>query len=305
MLTIDNIRKLKTLYQENKNIIQYIESNTDLDREEAILHSYDLQAGRYVKGLADKKIKTHKEEIGYKLGEILKKLSISCICEAGVGEATTLVPVLSSVEIKKKFAFDISMSSLLHGQRYLKNNNLEVDLFCAELLRIPFPDNSIECMFTFHCVESNGKKEKRVLNELLRVTKKYLILIEPDYDFFGEEQKTRMDLCGYAKHLPQHLSELGAKIIHYEPWGIDINPINKTSIIIVEKSQSKQASSDEVNFISPISGEPLMQNSEGLFCDEDGFFFPKVKNIPVLLKGSAILVSHYNHFDKADTQAGI
>ncbi|MDR3491490.1 MAG: class I SAM-dependent methyltransferase [Gammaproteobacteria bacterium] len=296
MLSYRDIVKLKTLFQNNENIIHYIKSNTDLNPEEAILHSYDLQAGSYIKALSDQKAhKILKEQIGLKLAGILKDLSVNHVCEAGVGEATTLSHVLSEVQFNKTFAFDISMSRLLYANEYLANNNHNVNLFCSELSSIPFPDNSIECIYTYHTLESNGGNEEYLLKELLRVTNKYLILIEPDYDLFGNEQKLRMTSHGYIKHLQQHLSKLNANIIRHEPWELDSNPLNKASIIIVEKDNVNQIP-DEVNFCSPISYQDLIKVDEGFFCKSDGFLFPTVKNIPVFLKKNAILISHYDSF---------
>lgn len=289
MLTFNDIAKLKSLFQNNQNIIQYIKSNTNMDIEEAILHSYDLQAGSYISALVNTEVKMLKKHIGIKLADLLKKLNINCVCEVGVGEATTLCHVLSSIQIKEKFAFDISMSRLLYGQKYLKANNIEVNLFCAELLHIPFADNAIECVYSYHSLEPNGGKEQLLLNELLRITQKYLILIEPDYDLFSEEQKNRMDQHNYSKHLHNHLTEMGANIICYEPWELDSNPLNKASLIIVEKNHAAH----DIDYVSPVSHKPLIPVEEGLFCKEDGFLFPIVKNIPVLLRKNAILISHY------------
>ena len=295
MLNFKDIVTIKNLFQTKQNIIQYIKANTDLNSEDAILHSYDLQAGSYIKALSEQPShKILKEQIGVKLGKILRELEVHCVCEAGVGEATTLYHVLTEIKLKETFAFDISMSRLLYAKKYLSQNDHHVNLFCAELSKIPLPDDSVECMYTYHTLESNGGNEKTLLSELLRVTKKYLILIEPDYDLFTKEQQLRMSQYGYIKHLRQHLADMNVKVMRHEPWELDSNPLNKASIIIVEKN-SKQAF-EPLIFCSPISLHPLMKVAEGFFCKEDGFLFPEVKNIPVLLRKAAILVSHYDSF---------
>lgn len=295
MLTFEDIIKLKTLFQNNENIIKYIKNNTQLNPEEAILHSYDLQAGSYIQELIDKEQKTHKIEVGLKLAKIFSELAVQCVCEVGVGEATTLGHVLPFLEINKKFGFDISMSRLLYAKKYLEQNQLTADLFCAELSRIPFFNDSIECVYSFHSLEPNGGNEKFLLSELLRVTKKYLILIEPDYDLFSAEQKDRMNQHGYIKHLRHHLSELGAHVIHYEPWELDSYHLNSASIIIVEKSNAVSDFFREDYFCSPISHQPVVNVLDGWFCEEDGYLFPSINNIPVFLRKNAILISHYNN----------
>ena len=128
------------------------------------------------------------------------------------------------------------------------------------------------------------------------MTQRYLILIEPDYDLFSDEQKKRMDEHGYCKYLYPYLCELGANILHYGPWGFDSNDLNKASIIIVEKSSVKLCASPNIEYVSPISLMPLMKGPHGFYCKEDGHLFPVVNDIPVLLKKNAILISHYHKF---------
>jgi ubiquinone/menaquinone biosynthesis C-methylase UbiE/uncharacterized protein YbaR (Trm112 family) len=300
MLTFKDIVELKTRFKNNENIIQYIKSNTQLDPTEAILHSYDLQAGSYTYELAIAEIRSHKKDVGLKLAEIFKELNVQSICEAGVGEATTLFHVLEYIDVTQTMGFDISMSRLLYGQQILKESQLKADLFCAELSHIPLASDSVECVYTFHSLEPNGGIEKNLLTELMRITKKYLVLIEPDYDLFSLEQKKRMDHHGYCKNLQVYLQELGANIVHYSPWEIDYNDLNRASLTIIQKEQAAASNSNEINYYSPISGRKLKQVPEGFFCEEDGFLFPKIKGIPVLLRKNAILISHYNDIDLKD-----
>jgi ubiquinone/menaquinone biosynthesis C-methylase UbiE len=292
MLTFDDIKTLKSLYKDNINVIQYLKESTHLPFEEAILHSYDLQAGSYIKELTTSlPMQINKEQVGLKLANILKDLSISVVCEAGIGEATTLGNILPHISLRKKWGFDISMSRLLYSKKYLEEQDFEVDLFCAEMSNIPFMDDTLECVYTFHSLEPNAGREKSILTELLRITQKYLILIEPDYDRYSKEQKYRMDQHGYCKNIRQHLQELNAKITHDEPWELDSYNLNKASLIIIEKNTPK--TQENHSYVSPISFQPLSRVAEGYFCQEDGFLFPSIQNIPNFIKKNAILVSRY------------
>ena len=51
-------------------------------------------------------------------------------------------------------------------------------------------------------MEPNGGREKEALLELSRIARKYLVLIEPAYEYASEKGKERMDLHGYVKNLP-------------------------------------------------------------------------------------------------------
>lgn len=292
MLEYDQISQIKSLYESGENVIQHINNHFDTAIHEAIMYSYDLQAGTYIQLLQSAETQAIKNAVGEKLAGLFQSLNIETLCEAGVGEATTLNAVLQHAKFKKTLAFDISMSRLLYAQQHLHAHQNEVALFCSDIQSIPFEDNAIDCVYTFHCLEPNRGREKELLSELLRVTSRYLVLIEPDYARFGLEQQQRMDKHNYVMHLPETLEALGAKIVLNEPWGIDANPLNKASLLVVEKAPSTKQSS--LDFVSPISATRLQQVDGGYFSEEDGHFFPVVAGIPNFLRDNAVLVSHLN-----------
>lgn len=297
MLDYTEIKKIKAIYENGGNIIQYTKANTSLPAEEVIMFSYDLQAGSYIKALQENNLQALKQKVGEKLASLFKDLAVETICEAGVGEATTLAHVLEHVSIPHVYAFDISLSRLLYAKSFMQDKGQTAALFCSELNRIPFPDNSIDCIYSYHSLEPNGGSEQMMLQELLRVAKRYLILIEPDFDMFDDEQRERMTKLGYIRHLHKHLQDLNAHILYYDAWDLDSNPQNKASIIIVEKKNKRDVV--KVEYISPVSHEPLLRVPEGWYCQHDGFLFPVVNGIPIFLKKYAILASHYHHFYKS------
>src|SRR5262245_51759829 len=81
----------------------------------AILYSYDMQAGSYVEQLRDPAIREVKERLGEYLATILDEISPISLLEAGVGEATSLLPVLKHMKSRPRhlLAFDLSLSRLL------------------------------------------------------------------------------------------------------------------------------------------------------------------------------------------------
>jgi ubiquinone/menaquinone biosynthesis C-methylase UbiE len=294
MLKFDEINKLRTLFKNGENVIQYIKANKmSCSVEEAILYAYDLQAGTYVKALSDQRVKSLKEQAGQKLASLFRSLGIQSFCEAGVGEGTTFAHVLGASESKRGIGFDISVSRLLYAQRFLKDQNLSASLFASELSQMPFADNAVECLYTFHSVEPNGGREKLILSELLRVARNYLVLVEPDYDRFDEAQKKRMEQHGYVKHLEKHLRELGANVIRYEPWELDVAAHNRASLFVIEKKKISSTISAEVQFASPVSHAKLKRIPEGYYSESDGFIFPVISGIPVFTNQNAILASHY------------
>lgn len=117
-------------YKKNINLLDYLKSisETGNDRSvEDILISYDFQAGSYVK--------EYESNPEWK-DKFLKRLtatidSFDCrkesILECGVGEATTLVPLLNQLNssFEKKYGIDISWSRCKAGLNFSKLGGAE------------------------------------------------------------------------------------------------------------------------------------------------------------------------------------
>lgn len=292
-LDFHEIQKIKQLYESGENVIDALGAYDSLSREDAILFSYDLQSGNYVKNMENPDFLHLKEKAGSKLAKLIQDIDVSVVCEAGVGEATTLAHVSKCMSNKAiNFAgFDISVSRLLYARSYLnKLNQTGIDLFAADLNQIPYPSNSVGCIMTFHAIEPNGGSEDKILRELIRVSSQYILLIEPDYDMFSDDQRSRMQKLGYCRHLRDRLVSMGLEIVMHEPWEIDGNQLNKASLILAKKNK---CSANSMSYVSPISGTPLSRVEDGWYSSDDGFLFPEVRGIPILMKSSGILVTHY------------
>jgi len=159
------------------------------------------------------------------------------ILEAGVGEATTLSGVLQHIEADvSSFGFDLSWSRVAYAKRWLQSQGVFNTTLCTgNLFHIPFADNSIDLVYTSHSIEPNGGTEEPILQELLRVTRKFLILLEPGYEFANEQARGRMDSHGYCKHLYGIAESLGYNVLKHNLFPFASNPLNPTAITIVKK----------------------------------------------------------------------
>src|SRR5262245_45692812 len=207
-------REIRALYDKGENITHWFQSRegTDGNSATAILYSYDAQAGSYVDALKDQAARTLKERVGQELGTLLDELAADSVIEAGVGEATSLAPVLSHMRRRPPhvLGFDMALSRLLFGRKHLtENGHRDVKLFAADLDRIPLASASIDVVLTVHAVEPNHGREEAILSELLRVARKHLVMVEPSYEFASTEGRARMDRLGYVRGLPTTLKRLG------------------------------------------------------------------------------------------------
>lgn len=294
MEKLKQLQKIKELYANGDNIIQYLKSigNNDTNTIEDILISYDFQAGSYIQGFSKNQEFNHK--YCKTLSEIIDKIgNVQSIIEVGVGEATTLNTVIRNLENKPSdiLGFDISWSRLKFAKELLTDIKLNsVKLFTANLFNIPLLDNSIDVVYTSHSIEPNGGKEEEALKELYRITNKYLILLEPSYEYANDEARARMKKNGYITKLHATAKKLGYQIKEHRLFEYCSNPLNPTGLIIIEKNEK---SSNNSNLVCPISNTELVNYSESLLFSKESFLaYPVIDGIPCLLKENSILASH-------------
>ncbi len=292
-----DLKKLKQLYCDNVNIIDYIknETNAGKNTSEMIMISYDLQAGSYIKKAL--KYPEWENEYSNAYVKVLNQLGeYDSILEVGVGEATTLSNILSKISNVPSdiFGFDISYSRIQYAISYLKKKNVKNStLFMGDLFNTAIQDSSIDIVYTNHSLEPNRGQEKEALLELYRITGRYLNLFEPIYELASDESKKYMEKHGYIQGLYSTAIELGYKVIEYKIL-FESNPIslNNTGVLIIEKNSSNKTK--VVNPLAcPITKAPLELIRNNYYCKESLLLYPIIDGIPCLLPDNAIIATHY------------
>lgn len=295
-----DVRELLALYRAGGNITQHLRAAEGArhNSQTAILYAYDVQAGSYVAAMADPAYAEAKRAAAARLAEILAPLRFASMLDAGTGEATTLAELLPRLERppERVLAFDLSLSRLLHARRHLRRRGLDrVELFTGALERIPLVDAAVDLVVTFHVCEPNGGREREVLAELLRVARRYLVLVEPSFELGSDETRRRIEQHGYVRGLPEHLRALGAPIVLHERFGVDANPANQAAVLVIDQGPRRGAPDGAV-LVSPLTGT-LLRRAEGCLTSGDGFAFPVIAGIPCLLPDNAILAAHLAELD--------
>ena len=254
--------EIRALFDRGENIIGWIQSRegAQTNSETAILYSYDVQAGSYVAELADEARRQFKDDFGRRLASVLDELAPTSLLDAGVGEATSLAPVLRHMAARPAhvLGFDLSLSRLLYARKHLADHDRpDVVLFTAGLDNIPLASASVDVVLTMHAVEPNHGREDVILGELLRVARRHLVMIEPSYELASAEGRARMERLGYVRELPAALERLGHPARRVEPWPLNANPLNPAALIVVDKSADVSDAAPQ--FVSPISGRKLVR----------------------------------------------
>jgi ubiquinone/menaquinone biosynthesis C-methylase UbiE/uncharacterized protein YbaR (Trm112 family) len=297
---------LQKMYDEGKNITKILKSS-GYNSEKSIEIAYDLQSGSYIE-----QAKRNKKQINAWAKEIAKIIqpyidNNQMILDCGTGEATTFIHFLNYLSIppKKALAFDLSLSRVRLGEHYAQKNtryNEKLVFFCASMEDIPLPKSSIDLVLTFHALEPNHGREKILIKELFRVSKSYVMLFEPCYEYNSDEGKKRMQQLGYIRNIDKTISSLRGVIEKKIPMKNISNPLNPTYcwIIKVPKELSiskivKETDGSYTSFECPISKQKLQYKNGYLWSKEGMYAYPSIDGIPFLKKENAIVYS------KADT----
>jgi ubiquinone/menaquinone biosynthesis C-methylase UbiE len=263
---------------------------------EAIQISYDLQAGSYTNLAASEAGLAEKAAFAEALAPHIGGGFVSLL-DAGVGEATSLAPVLELIEQELDvLAFDSSVSRLMWARRNLSRISHQTRLFAANTAHIPLPDRSVDVVLSVHSLEPNGGREAELLRELLRVTARRMVLIEPTTTFASPSQRARMERLGYCQNLAGVLDSLGVEIAVHEPWSVNSNRENVADLIIVDIQQpadnsSTTAEANRAEFVAPTSLARLEEFGSGLYSRTDGLFFPRIADLPILIREKGIIAT--------------
>lgn len=291
------IEKIRTIYQSGGNLLDFLRFGTSKANDtESIMISYDFQAGGYIKLAENNKDYFDKYTDSIR-NELLSLHSFQSIMEVGVGEATLMSPLMHKLDPDNrllKFGFDISWSRIRYGIQYAEKFKQEINFFTANLFYIPLPDSSIDIVYTSHSLEPNGGREKDALKELYRIARKYVVLLEPDYEGGSPEARERMAKNGYVKNLASNAREMGYQVISDRSFEVFINPLNPTRLTIIKKEQN---SATNPSFCCPVTNTTLANINGCWYSKETGLLYPIIDGIPCFLEQNAILATHYHQFN--------
>lgn len=276
-----NINFLKKLYLNRTNINQYLRKKTNLSEKEIIKLSYDVQSGSYVK---DYNYFLSKKVLSQAIKEI-NSTNYKSLMDFGCGELTNFYTLIENIKTKNKLfvANDLSFSRILIGKKFLKKKKkkIQLKLFSNNSINIPLPDNSIDIVTSCHALEPNKKNVNKILKELWRISKKKLILLEPNNQLGNKLIKQRFKEHNYILDLEEKIKKItpNYKIIDNKTY---LNPLNPSSTFILEKNSNK---SNKFNFLNPKDSNDMLKKKLNFFYSKKtGQIFPIVDGIIIFNK---------------------
>jgi uncharacterized protein YbaR (Trm112 family) len=277
-------RELKLMCERGENLTAALrqQAGATANTDEIIEWSYDIQAGSYIQALQKSEYAAIKQAytggiasvLTSTLGDVFRKLDALGIAFHG---------------------FDLSWSRIAFARQWLRQERIPgISLCTASLLHMPYADDSIDIVYTSHSIEPNGGREEPILRELYRVTRRYLVLLEPGYEFASHKARRRMESHGYCRDLPGVARSLGFRIIEHELFSCIANPLNPTALTIIEKLAATPPLANPL--VCPRFKTPLKEAGGMLFSPEALTVYPIIGGIPCLRLENGIIASRYLEF---------
>ncbi|HEX2946565.1 MAG TPA: class I SAM-dependent methyltransferase [Clostridia bacterium] len=96
------------------------------------------------------------------------------------------------------YAFDLSTDGVKHLQRWAEIEKLEIHTEIADMLELPYPDNSFDCVLAYHVIShTDSRGIEKIIKELKRVLKKdgefYLTLCSKETWSYKDAGYPRVD----------------------------------------------------------------------------------------------------------------
>lgn len=227
--------------KEGKNIASALRDRLGSDRNtpEIIEIAYDLQAGSYIQFAEDNSdyVRSYARQLAHHLRRHVKASDV--LLDIGAGELTNLSFMIDSLDIElgRVIACDISEPRLqlgrLFAERHMGSNFARLETLKADIAKIPLGDQSVDVLTSNHAIEPNGGREEEVLRELLRVSRRKLVLFEPCFEIASEEAQDRMASHAYIRGLGDAAQRAGGILESMTPLEIVNNPLNPTVCFVI------------------------------------------------------------------------
>lgn len=279
-LTPEQFVSLRKAYDQGINLTNLISSwGIPIDFE-IISIIYDFQSGTYTKNSNKNPayINAFTSEIVNTLCNFIEEEMT--VLDCGTGEGTTIIPILKKLGMQSGYGIDASISRVLWAQRNAAAAGINLNLAVSDLGQLPLTDNAVDVVVTVHALEPNHGRESEMIKELGRVAKRFMFLIEPDFEKASKKQKERMMKLGYVRGIDEAIKKNNFRILDKVPIVNNSNELNVAQVTVVDIGKTKQEKSNST-WVDPIHREELTHYMNGLRSTL-GLWFPLVNNIPLL-----------------------
>lgn len=288
------VREAQSLFNRGLNVVDGLRCHEGFQVEQslAIEVAYELQSGTYT--FSESLHKKYITSLIEQLADVLEgnQVAIERLLDVGVGEATTLVHLANKLGLASIYGVDISFSRLTYAMKRLARGSVEGQLAVANMDSLPFESNQFDLVLTVHALEPNGGREFDLLQELSRVSSKWVLLVEPDWDLAAVTQRKRMADLGYIRSLRSHFISVGLELVDAVPVLLNDRSSNLATIFLLRKAETPRSQTGHRMGVwsDPESHEPLnLLYDKTALRSASGLLYPVVAGIPFLRTKDALL----------------
>jgi ubiquinone/menaquinone biosynthesis C-methylase UbiE len=288
-LTPESLTKVRRAYRGGENLTELLKREKLEVNSLAIEVIYDLQAGSYTQ-YVEENPEIYSQFVS-EVSDLIRPLLFphASVLDVGTGEGSTFIPILKKLNMDiDAFALDISWSRLSYALVNSKALPTSIEFAVGNMLNVPLSNGSVDFVLTIHALEPNGGKEIEILKELSRIARKYVILVEPDFNNASHAQKVRMKELSYIGSLDSAVAKSGLRLIQTIPIKNNFNPLNCASVYILKVDTEEQKSNTRLQWVDPIFHDKLHEYEGGL-RNPEGLWFPVLRGIPFLRADDAKL----------------
>ena len=285
-------------YLSGLNISEHLRGRLNTENEIANLHevirlSYDLQAGTYIEDYLRRK-NFYDSRMAYVVESFYPFLE-QCsfvnknhhILDLGVGEATTFTSFVKQLCARgvdvSCFGMDLSLSRLATARDFTAAKlDQDISFVVGNLTSIPFSDSSMDVCMTMHAIEPNRGMEDEILNEIIRVSRHFIILLEPIYETASNSERNHMNKHFYAQNILSAIQRrTDIQIIHDSILPRSLQDDNQSSSLLVIKKLTPESKYQDSHYICPIERTKL-HSGKGFWLSAQGTCYPEIDGLPVL-----------------------
>ena len=131
---------------------------------------------------------------------------------------------------------DISARRLEVARGFFKEDLAEAKLYEASITqKTNWHDGYFDVVFSMHCLEQIAHETKAAVKEMYRLASRKLVLIEPVFELGNAAQKLYLYHSDHCRILLKTIQALDYNITRLEALNIQSNPVNQSSIVVIEK----------------------------------------------------------------------
>ncbi len=214
--------------------------------------------------------------------DILSRFDFTSVLEVGGGEMSTMMPIMNFFGREKKYySMDLSLNRLYHGRQEIKRRSEgEIEICKANAVSLPYPDNTFDLVYSSHCLEQIPYHYREVINEMLRVSRKAVVLFEPIYEMVNFPQKIYMRAADQVRGIPRYIKSL-SNVSLSDPFLLNHGTyLNRGACLIIKKANTPTVNA--FKYVCPLCRTGLERQQQKLSCNRCQRIYFEFESIPIL-----------------------